>query len=85
MSCLIRHKADHHLCYRPFLGGTHGVSLSLSGFVVFTTGRFMLSFALSLFSVLVFFSPFSIVFTSLGEERAGLCASRIFVCLFCTR
>ena len=32
-----------------------------------------------------FFSPFSIVITSLGEEGAGLCASRAFVCLFCTR
>ena len=39
-----------------------------------------------------FFSPFSIVITSLGEEdntlcymRTGLCASRAFVCLFCTR
>ena len=29
-----------------------------------------------------FFSPFSIVITSLGEEGAGLCASRAFVCLF---
>ena len=28
--------------------------------------------------------PFSIVITSLGEEGAGLCASRAFVCLFCT-
>ena len=32
----------------------------------------------------VFQLPFSIVITSLGEERAGLCASRAFVCLFCT-
>ena len=32
-----------------------------------------------------FFIPFSIVITSLGEEGAGLCASRAFVCLFCTR
>ena len=32
-----------------------------------------------------FFSPFSIVITSLGEEGAGLCASRAFICLFCTR
>ena len=31
-----------------------------------------------------FFIPFSIVITSLGEEGAGLCASRAFVCLFCT-
>ena len=29
-----------------------------------------------------FFSPFTIVITSLGEEGAGLCASRAFVCLF---
>ena len=26
-----------------------------------------------------------IVITSRGEERTGLCASRAFVCLFCTR
>ena len=32
-----------------------------------------------------FFSHFSIVITSLWEERARLCASRAFVCLFCTR
>ena len=38
----------------------------------------------SLFSC-CFFSPFSIVITSFGEERAGLCASRASVCLFCTR
>ena len=30
-----------------------------------------------------FVIPFSIVFISLGEEGAGLCASRAFVCLFC--
>ena len=29
--------------------------------------------------VLEFFSPFSILITSLGEERAGLCASNAFV------
>ena len=45
--------------------------------MVFTTGRFMLS--LALLFVLVFFSPFSIVITSLGEKRAGLCAYRAFV------
>ena len=28
--------------------------------------------------------PFSIVITSLGEEGAGMCASRAFVCLLCT-
>ena len=69
------------VCYRPFCGP--GDILILSGSVVFTTGRFMLS--LDLLFVLVFFSPFIIVITSLGEERAGLCASRAFVCLFCTR
>ena len=31
-----------------------------------------------------FVIPFSIVITSLGEEGAGLCASRAFVCLLCT-
>ena len=36
----------------------------------FTTGRFMLS--LALLFILVFLSPFSIVITSLGEERADL-------------
>ena len=41
--------------------------------------------SLVLLFVLVFFSLFSIVITSPGEERAGLCASRAFVCLFCTR
>ena len=34
---------------------------------------------------LCFFSPFSIVITSLGVEGAVLCASRAFVCLFCMR
>ena len=32
---------------------------------------------------LCIFSSFSIVITSLGEQRAGLCASRAFVWLFC--
>ena len=31
-----------------------------------------------------FFIVFSIVITSLGEEGGGMCASRAFVCLFCT-
>ena len=31
-----------------------------------------------------FFSALSIVITSLGEEGAGLCTSRAFICLFCT-
>ena len=31
-----------------------------------------------------FVIPLSIVITSLGEEGTGLCASRAFVCSFCT-
>ena len=43
------------------------------------TGRFML--CLTLLLVLMFVSVlFSIVITSLGEERAGLYASRAFLC-----
>ena len=38
-------------------------------------------FPLSLSSCFV--SHFSIVIISLGEEGAGLCASRAFVCFFC--
>ena len=46
------------------------------------TGRFVLSPAL--LSVLVFLVLFSIVITSLGAKRAGICAFRAFVCLCCT-
>ena len=42
------------------------------------TRRFVLCLTLSYF-VLVFFSPFSIVITSLGEERANLNAFYKFV------
>ena len=56
------------------------LEIFLYGFVVFTTGRVMLCSLFSCFSVL-----FSIVITSLGEERAGLCAPRDIVCLFCAR
>ena len=59
--------------------------------MVFAAGRFMYSVKSCLalccrvfLFCFVFFSHFSIVITSLGEERAGLCASCIFVCLFCT-
>ena len=52
-------------------------------FVVYTTGASCFKvFPCSLSSC--FFILFSIVITSLGEEGAGLCASRAFVCLFCT-
>ena len=47
-------------------------------FVVNSTIR--LRFSLALHFVLVFFSPFSIAITLLGEERAGPCALRAFVC-----
>ena len=57
--------------------------LSLFGFVVFTTGCFVLSYLAICFRM--FSDLCSIVITSLGEERAGICASRAFVCLFCTR
>ena len=48
--------------------------------MVYSTRRFVLSLALYYFVlVLVFFSPFSIVISSLGEERANFCALRTFV------
>ena len=47
-------------------------------FVVYSTRRFVLCLTLCHF-VLVFFSPFSIAITSLGEERANLSAFRTFV------
>ena len=47
-------------------------------FVVYSTRRFVLCLTLCHF-VLVFFSPFSIAITSLGEERANLGALRTFV------
>ena len=61
-----------------FYGGGPGVSLTLCCFVVYSTWRFVLSLALCYF-VLVFFNPFSIVITSLGEESANLSAFRMFV------
>ena len=46
--------------------------------MVYSTERFVLSFALCHF-VLVFFSHFSIAITSTGEERANLSAFCTFV------
>ena len=46
--------------------------------MVYSTKRFVLCLTLCYF-VLVFFSPFSIAITSLGEERANLSAFRTFV------
>ena len=45
--------------------------------MVYSTRRFVVCFTLCQF-VLVFFSPFSIAITSLGEERANLSAFRLF-------
>ena len=47
-------------------------------FVVYSTRRFVVFLSVCHF-VLVFFSPFSIAITSLGEERANLSAFRTFV------
>ena len=55
-----------------------GVKLTLSCFVVYSTRRFVLCLTLCHF-VLVFFSPFSIAITSLGEERANLSVFFFFV------
>ena len=46
--------------------------------MVYSSRRFVLSLALCYFA-LVFFSPFSIAITSLGEGRANLSAIRTFV------
>ena len=66
------------LLYRPFEGGGPGVSLTLCCFVIYYTRRFVVCLSVCHF-VLVFFSPFSIAVTSLGEERAKLSAFRTFV------
>ena len=67
----------------------HDCSTYFVWLVVSTTRRFMfsLTFNFSPCSVLYccYLVLFSIVFTSLGEERAGLCTSRAFVCLSCMR
>ena len=55
-----------------------GVCLNLCCFVVYSTRRFVVCLSMCHF-VLVFFSPFSIVITSLGEERANFSAFRTFV------
>ena len=66
------------LLYRPFQGGGPGVSLTLCCFEVYSMRRFVVCLSVCHF-VLVFFSPFSIAITSLGEERANLSAFRTFV------
>ena len=54
------------------------MSLTLCCFVVYSTRRFVVCRSVCHF-VLVFFSPFSIAITSLGEERANLSAFSTFV------
>ena len=66
------------LLYCPLQGGCPGISLTLCCFVVYPTRRFVFCLTLCYF-VLVFFSPFSIAITSLGEERFNLSAFRTFV------
>ena len=60
------------------LTGGPGDSPTLCCFVIYSTRRFVLCLTLCYF-VLVFFSPFSIAITSLGEERANLSAFCTFV------
>ena len=55
-----------------------GVSLTPCCFVVYSTRRFVVCLSVCHF-VLVFFRPFSIAITLLGEERANLSAFRTFV------
>ena len=45
--------------------------------MIYSTRRFVLCLTLCYF--IVFFSPFSVAITSLGEERANLSAFRTFV------
>ena len=54
------------------------VLVLISCFVIYSTRRFVVCLFECHF-VLVFFSPFSIAITSLGEERANLSAFRTFV------
>ena len=68
------------LLYRPFWGDGPGVSLSLCCFVVYSARQFVVCLSVCHF-VLVFFRPFSIAITSLGEERANL--SFLYVCSIC--
>ena len=65
------------LLYWLFYGGGPGVSLTLCCFLVYSMRRFVLCLTLCYF-VHVFFSPFNIAITSLGEERDNLSAFRTF-------
>ena len=52
--------------------------------MVYSTRRFVIYVSVCHF-VLVFFSPFSIAITSLGEERANFSAFRTFVLIWICR
>ena len=71
------------LLYRSFYGGRPVISLTLCCFVVYSTRRFVVCLFVCHF-VLVFFSPFSIAITSLGEDELILVLFvRLFsLCLF---
>ena len=78
MKCMFASKVVWWFTLLTFLRRGPGVNLTLCCFVVYSTRRFVLCLTLCHF-VLVFFSPFSIAITSLGEERANLSAFRTFV------
>ena len=65
--------------------------LSLAVLFVFCCCFFFFFFFFVLFLLFfffffcLFFSRISIVITSFGDERDGLCVSHVFVCLFCMR
>ena len=77
----LRPSTAYTLCFLPFWpfwGGGPGVGLVLCCFVVCSAGRFVL--CLTLCSVvLVFFGPFGIAITSLGEKGGW---SWCFSCVF---
>ena len=66
------------LLFRPFWGGGPGVSLAPCCFVVYSAGRFVVCLSVCRF-VLVFFGPFGVAITSLGEGGLVLV---LFVRLF---
>ena len=99
LGAIVRTELFMHFCIKIYIRTQGEVCRQKNIFkppVVYATDRskavtpvlflFWVALWFILLFVLVFlFSPFSIVITSLGEEGAGLCASRAFVCLFCTR
>ena len=63
------------------LPGLFSYHFTVCCFMVYSTRRYVLCLTVCYF-VLVFFSPFSIAITSLGEERANNSAFRTFVRFF---